>query len=239
MRVTVTLLLLSWAAAGQIFPPQLPIVQSGGFTNITGNLAVNLPLAVSPNYGDLSVGGGVFDGVSAGKFAGSAAGTSIAVNEASGYAGDLINLSVNGVPLFKVATSSLVTAGSITASRSSPSLTLFNSFGTTSSNAGTSQTIVAFSINPTYSEASATSNSNTDLLINRVETNLGTTPGAQLFINAQVSGSTKFSVSDAGVISAAQGVDTAAVCWKTIAGGVRALGSCSTQPGATGLCTCN
>jgi hypothetical protein len=46
-------------------------------------------------YGTLSLGGGVFDG-GTGTFAGNANGTSLAVNEATGYTGDLMDFQVNG-----------------------------------------------------------------------------------------------------------------------------------------------
>lgn len=57
-------------------------------------------------------------------------------------------------------------------------------------------------IAPTYN-TSGTSIAYTDLLINRTETSLGTTPGAQLLLDAQVAGTSKFSVSNAGVVTAA------------------------------------
>jgi len=61
------------------------------------------------NCGTLSIGGGPFDGSTTGKFVGSTSGTSIAVNEASGYVGDLMNLQVGGVSRFQ-----LSAAGNIT-----------------------------------------------------------------------------------------------------------------------------
>ena len=54
--------------------------------------------AFSAQYnGTLSIGGGPFDGTTTGKFVGSVSGTSIAVNEVTGYAGNLIDLQVGGV----------------------------------------------------------------------------------------------------------------------------------------------
>jgi len=56
----------------------------------------------SANYGTFSVGGGAFDGATSGFFTGTASGTSIAVNEASGFTGNLIDLQVGGTSMFKV-----------------------------------------------------------------------------------------------------------------------------------------
>jgi len=61
----------------------------------------------------------------------------------------------------------------------------------------TSGTIGTFSILPTYNQASGTA-VNTDLLINRVETAIGS--GAQLLIDAQVGGVSKFTVDSVGKI---------------------------------------
>jgi len=56
--------------------------------------------------GALSLGGGPFDGSSAGKFAGSASGTELAINAASGFGGDLLDMEIAGynsnIPVFQV-----------------------------------------------------------------------------------------------------------------------------------------
>ena len=57
---------------------------------------------------------------------------------------------------------------------------------------------VVLSVSSTYNQASGTA-ANTDLLINRIETAIGS--GAQLLIDAQVGGTTKFSVDNAGDIT--------------------------------------
>ena len=55
------------------------------------------------NYGTLSLGGGLFDGVSGNRFISSnSGGTSIAVNELAGYTGDLLSLQVGGVSKFSL-----------------------------------------------------------------------------------------------------------------------------------------
>lgn len=79
----------------------------------------------------------------------------------------------------------------------------FVSFGNVTSTT-TSGTVVQFAITPTYNQNGGTA-SNTDLLINRTET---TAPGsgAQYLIQAQVGGSNKFLVTNAGQMSAIAGV---------------------------------
>lgn len=67
-----------------------------GYVGIT-----NAP-AGTANYGSLSIGSGAFDGSTTGFFAGSASGTQIAVNAASGFGGDLIDLQVAGAKKFYV-----------------------------------------------------------------------------------------------------------------------------------------
>jgi hypothetical protein len=80
-----------------------------GTTSPASKLHIGVAPTASANYGTLSIGGGYFDGSTTGKFAGSASGTSIAVNEASGYTGNLMNLEVNGTSYFKVDNSGTVT----------------------------------------------------------------------------------------------------------------------------------
>jgi hypothetical protein len=64
----------------------------------------------------------------------------------------------------------------------------------------TSGTNNVFAIRPTYNQASGTA-ANTDLLINRTETAVGS--GSQFLIQAQVGGATRFSVSNVGTVTAA------------------------------------
>ena len=83
-------------------------------SNTTGNHAL-IPVAptATPNYATLSIGSGAWDGVTTGKFVGSSSGTSIGVNEVSGYAGDLFNVQVAGVSQAKISAAGLLTlAGS-------------------------------------------------------------------------------------------------------------------------------
>lgn len=84
-----------------------------GTTVSTGNLGIStktpvskLHIGVAPtasaNYGLVSLGSGAFDGSTSGYFTGNASGTGIAMNLASGYGGDLMNLQIAGVPKFTV-----------------------------------------------------------------------------------------------------------------------------------------
>ena len=82
-------------------------------------------------------------------------------------------------------------------SNASTSGTYVNFTGT---NSGTSGTISVLSITPTYNQAAATT-ANTDFLINRTETAVGS--GTQLMIDAQVGGVSKFSVDNTGKITSA------------------------------------
>ena len=91
----------------------------------TATPASKLHVAYSPTatstYGTISLGGGAFDGVTAGFFAGNASGTSLAVNEVSGYGGNLADLQVAGVSKFKVSNAGVVS--SISGLLSSPTNT--------------------------------------------------------------------------------------------------------------------
>lgn len=62
----------------------------------------------------------------------------------------------------------------------------------------TTTSVNALSISPTYNQASGAA-ANTDLLINRTETAVGS--GAQKFISCQVAGSEKFAINDAGHVT--------------------------------------
>ena len=73
-----------------------------GTTNPAGKLTIGVSPVASANYGTLSLGGGAFDGSTSGFFAGSSSGTSLAINEASGYGGNLLDLQTAGVSKFSV-----------------------------------------------------------------------------------------------------------------------------------------
>ncbi|MFA5778352.1 MAG: tail fiber domain-containing protein [Candidatus Paceibacterota bacterium] len=81
---------------------------------LTGNLIVGVAPTASANYGTFSLGGGAFDGSTAGYFVGSASGTSLAVNEVSGYVGNLIDAQVGGVSKFSVDNTGGVRIGTTT-----------------------------------------------------------------------------------------------------------------------------
>ena len=88
--------------------------QVGGVSKFNVSNAGKLMLPTAPtasaNYGTLSIGGGAFDGTTAGKFAGNASGTSLAVNEATGYTGDLMRLQIAGVSKAAVNSSGTISA---------------------------------------------------------------------------------------------------------------------------------
>lgn len=73
-----------------------------GIANSVSKLHIATAPVASANYGTESIGSGAFDGTTAGFFTGSASGTSIAVNEVSAFAGDLISLQVNGTNRLKI-----------------------------------------------------------------------------------------------------------------------------------------
>lgn len=191
---------------------------------------INPPVATA-NFGSLSIGSGKFDGITAGKFVGNVAGTSLAINEVTGYTGNLADWQVNGSSVFSVTYQGAVSAsGSIAATQSifingsnaylqinqigvaraywqwleSPKIIDFYSAGSFRYSGvaftNTSGTNNYLSIVSTYNQTSGTA-ANTDLLISRVETALGS--GAQLFIDLQngVAGTTSvFQVDRAGNI---------------------------------------
>jgi hypothetical protein len=82
------------------------LTSTGNFGIATTTPVSKLNVAASPtataNFGTVSIGTGAFNGSTSGFFVGSSSGTSIAVNEVSGYAGDVINLQIAGVSEFKV-----------------------------------------------------------------------------------------------------------------------------------------
>ncbi len=79
------------------------LTASGATTNIaitaTGLIQAYGAISATANYGKLSIGSGAaaFDGSTSGFFAGSSAGTHLAVNAASGFTGSLIDLQTAGV----------------------------------------------------------------------------------------------------------------------------------------------
>jgi hypothetical protein len=178
-----------------------------------GKLNIASSPSASANYGTLSLGGAAFDGVATGKFVGSASGTSLAINEASTYTGNLIDAQLAGVSKFKVDyTGALTTAGNIYVSTIAPASNnsgMSIQFRSTNSAAdmlalssGTytnaTGTLSAVKIMPTYNQTAATG-TNYDLWINRTETSVST--GVQRLISAGTGGGTyveKFGVSSKG-----------------------------------------
>lgn len=67
-----------------------------------GYVGITNAARATANYGCLSIGAGAFDGSTSGFFVGSANGTQIAINSASGSTSDLANWQIAGVSKFKV-----------------------------------------------------------------------------------------------------------------------------------------
>lgn len=85
-------------------------------TNATNSIALRLPSApqASANTANLAIGSGAFNGSTTGFFVGSANGTQIGVNAASGYTGNLLDMQVAGVSSVVVTAAGNITAiGSI------------------------------------------------------------------------------------------------------------------------------
>lgn len=99
---------------------QLTVDGQATFTAGPVSIGAALPAqaqAVSANNGLVSIGSGVWDGMSAGKFSGSASGTELAINAQSGFAGNLIDAQLAGVSKFKVdASGNMTLAGTLTVS---------------------------------------------------------------------------------------------------------------------------
>ena len=194
---------------------ELAITSTGnvgiGTTTPASRLHVGVAPTASANYGTLSIGGGPFDGSTAGKFVGSANGTSLAVNEATGYTGNLMDLQVGGLNKFKVEYNGTLTGAGFSISSlgsahfngnlqanvltflgSVPSTLGVLRYSSTISDTG-NQNVVR--IAPVYNQIASTA-SNTDILINRTETSVGS--GTQMLIDAQVGGVSKFYVTNVG-----------------------------------------
>lgn len=181
-----------------------------------GPLHINYAPTASANYGTLSIGSGAFNGSTSGYFVGSASGTSIAVNEVTGYAGNLLDLQVNGSYKMKLSATGALTLSqniyvpTIYGINGTSTLNIRPRFTATSAGVGTNfdfeaaktnstalTTLVA--LTPVYNQTGDAAN--TDLKINRTETALGS--GAQYLIDAGTGGGTyvsKFSVSNTGAV---------------------------------------
>ena len=73
-----------------------------GTTSPASKLHVGISPIATASYGTISIGGGAFDGATAGKFVGNASGSSIAVNETGSFGGNLMDLQVAGTSYAKV-----------------------------------------------------------------------------------------------------------------------------------------
>lgn len=129
---------LAGPASGANAAPTFRLITSNDVPNVLNATAfggslvtgVTLQVPVAPtgnaNYGAVSLGSGPFDGATAGFFVGSTSGTNLAINTASGFAGNPIHVQKAGVDLFKLDASGVVTIGTPEATTTtSPQLAIF------------------------------------------------------------------------------------------------------------------
>jgi len=176
------------------------LTDATGDVTITGNLKAQSPITSPVSIVN----------------ADSTAATDLLINPAVKASGNLIDAQIAGTSKFSVSgtgrvasaygfgvgTYSLNFAGQIAGQSGNWSSILLP--GTVNSpidignfNIETSGTNLTLKVSPTYNQASGTA-SNTDLLINRTETAVGS--GAQLLIDAKVGGASKFKVTNTGKI---------------------------------------
>lgn len=101
--------------------------------------------------------------------------------------------------------------------------------GPTATYTQTSGSQVVFQVLPTYNQASGSA-ANTDFLINRTQTAVGS--GAQLLIDAQVGGVSKFSVSNTGVLTTVGGATFHTTSTALTNGAGAQVGTLTTAPSA-------
>lgn len=161
----------------------------------------------------------------------STSGTGLGINAASGFTGNLLDLQANGVSKTSIAYDGSLTTGDINftglygsswRSAGANSVLTIQGSGSNYNGTGNSQSVTiggttntktagqftSLAIQNTYNQASSTA-ANTDLLINRTETVIGS--GAQKLIDAQVATVSKFSVTNAGNTSIGTTVTTSAL----------------------------
>jgi len=96
----------------------------GASTASKGWLFVPVAPTASANYGLVSLGSGAFDGSTSGFFTGSASGTVLAINTASGFTGNLISAQLNGNALLTTNYQGATTFGSYISGSSQGSFTI-------------------------------------------------------------------------------------------------------------------
>jgi hypothetical protein len=178
---------------------------SAGRLNLTsvGNVGNSVLSLLNINNDDTgaAVGTGMlFSAGSTGSFIGGvvSARTDAASNSIIGLRvlsnGSLSGSSTTTTPFFVQGSVNGTTTNSIVRTFVSPSLT------------ATSGSLAALTINPLYNQVTSTA-SNTDLLINRTETSLGS--GAQLLADFQVGGSSKLKIDNTGTMTYADAANIA------------------------------
>ena len=94
-----------------------------GTTGPVSKLTIGVAPTATGNYATLSIGGGSFTGGGAPAFTGSSSGTSIGVNEVSGYAGNLLDVQMAGMSKFSVSAGGAgVFASSVTVAGAAPTV---------------------------------------------------------------------------------------------------------------------
>ena len=142
--------------------------------------------------------------------------TDVLVNPTAKTSGNLLDLQLASASKFSVDYTGQVTAQKYYSTTATP-IVLTNaspniyvgtaaavnlvSFQMNNPNTVTSGQVNFMRLLPAYNQSGATSIANTDLLVNRTETNLGTTPGTQCLIDLQVAGASKFRVQNNGYVS--------------------------------------
>ena len=188
----------------------------------TNAVGVLISAIATPNRGTFNIGGGAFDGVTAGFFVGSVNGTQFAINTTAGFTGDFVNFQVAGAKQFSIDfagrgyfNGSLNVNGGLSIidyiiSGGAYSIS-FGGLRTYSSGNGVELGRFQGSSNGTFTGASGLQNGTaifntvnqsgtagfTDLFVNRTETTVGS--GAQLLFDLQKNSVSAFNVSSTKV----------------------------------------
>ena len=217
-----------------------------GTTTPTSRLHVGVAPTASANYPLFALGNAAFDGSTAGYFVGSASGTVVGINAASGFAGDLVNYQVAGVSKFKVdASGNITSAGTSTSSGNfaqSGSSTFSTGTGAVSLNgdatiaAGKNLTLASGTgvLSQTYTgtttASSLTANSVTTAAAQSITAN-GLTSGSLLNLTST---STAAAAGNTGLNVAISGANATASIKRTgISSSVTATGTTSTNVGGS------
>jgi hypothetical protein len=195
----------SGATAGTL-ADRLHITASGnvgiGTSLPTAALQVSKTVVATGNYGTFSVGSGAFDGTTSGYYQGSSSGTVVAVNAAAAFAGNLMDLQVNGASQFKVGATGAVTVSSAPTTSATASLVQLGA------------AIVG---------GDASTNGGTYVGVNAASAFVGD------FANYQVNGTSKYKLSYAGDLTTAGNLTINGAGTSTFAGNLTVTGTVTTS----------